>query len=806
MANSDYTRRDYAIELTNLAKSIPKKERQQILEDIPETEMHSHLATLFGILEPNFLIAVTHGNKELGKDLVMVRQGAITSNVIAVVVKRGSMKGVTGGDVDEIIEAVDKVLPKRLTKQGKIIKSQVVQALAHKAELPQLLRKLPVTEVLVLIVGELGGNSRKRLEAEMPNKKIVDIHDVDWLVNEFTDHYPQIFFHGKTIDFLQRQIERCREREALVRLDKSFAECFIQPVLALWDEVSIEGSNLSVGLSKKPVNFDKLISFLTVEKPIMLIGDAGTGKSTALAKFALHMLEQSYAGAKRSQAMKDIAQVPLLVTFNDLRTCDNADDLFDKAGLHEDKHLFVASALLVDGLDEVPSAERQQLLDKAKAFSRDLSLPLLMTSRKIDIVRNTMSGITRIELEHFGVSQALQLFEQMRRGQKDLKALKDGLMRIKNQIPMIPLSLLLLVKIVEEHHEVPSTLTELYDRFVDAVLGRFDKEKGITVLFEYAIKKKFLSALAYHTFVKSNVLTLKKEDFNNFVLSYIGRYDIGSDKMEEFVGDVERAGIIEIGNEVRFKHRSFLDYFAAFYLTDNFEEFADLNSMLVEWYYSDFWSNVTFFYIGLRKKITQNLLDLLFEHKETNLEDRISKFVIGKLIQAGWHSESKVKYDGVVRGLNYLPSLRSEIATLLSKHEDLPRYLNEAIILSLADVGYRSGFMVGEVKKRFTELGKISSYDIALSKLVLIWGVYPLLDSDESFLLIEEFAKEISGCEHDVLDQPQKAKLFLLLGVVDVANPNLQKSVERHLKRIAGKNPTVFRALEGKKKKTSPSK
>ena len=73
--------------------------------------------------------------------------------------------------------------------------------------------------------------------------------------------------------------------------------------------------------------------------------------------------------------------------------------------------------------------------------------------------------------------------------------MRESLEKIQAQILLVPLSLMLLVELVEEHREVPASVTELYDRFFDMALGREDREKGIEVLFDYHIKKKFLAEL-----------------------------------------------------------------------------------------------------------------------------------------------------------------------------------------------------------------------------------------------------------------------------------------------------------------------
>ncbi len=102
---------------------------------------------------------------------------------------------------------------------------------------------------------------------------------------------------------------------------------------------------------------------------------------------------------------------------------------------------------------------------------------------------------------------------------------------------MVPLSLILLIDIVEEHKEVPASVTELYDRYNDSVLGREDKSKGIEVLFEYLIKKRFLSSLAFNEFIQKGAVEITKMAFNDFVNQYAKEYRMDEEELQRFISE-----------------------------------------------------------------------------------------------------------------------------------------------------------------------------------------------------------------------------------------------------------------------------
>src|SRR6202795_1045376 len=141
-------------QLVQEARSLPKDRRQAAIMSFPETELHKHLKALFQKMEPNYRIAITHGSDELGKDLVIVKHDKLGTDVTAIVVKIGNIRGTTAGDVDGVRDHVNHILSKTETKKLQEIESQVLQASEHPAKLTSLFKELPVNKVLVIVAGE----------------------------------------------------------------------------------------------------------------------------------------------------------------------------------------------------------------------------------------------------------------------------------------------------------------------------------------------------------------------------------------------------------------------------------------------------------------------------------------------------------------------------------------------------------------------------------------------------------------------------------------------------------------------------
>ena len=129
-------------ELIQQARSLSRDRRKEILMSIPERDLHFDLKELFKNMEPGYSIEVTQGTKELGKDLVLVKQDNITIDVIGVVVKCGNVKGKTLGEVNEIRGRIEAALAIGGDRKTKEIESQIRQAFSHEAELSNFIKSV----------------------------------------------------------------------------------------------------------------------------------------------------------------------------------------------------------------------------------------------------------------------------------------------------------------------------------------------------------------------------------------------------------------------------------------------------------------------------------------------------------------------------------------------------------------------------------------------------------------------------------------------------------------------------------------
>lgn len=801
------------IDITSRAKAIPKTERGRILKSIPETQLHQFLQRLFSSMEPDYLVEITHGIDEYGKDLVLVKKDKITSYVLAVVVKVGDVSGKTAGEVDKIKKRAKNAFDTKSSRREDEIISQVEQSLEHPAKLRSLLVDLPINSLIVVIAGNLSSNARNRIQNSVEQQKAkIEVWAIDDLVEKFTDYYAQVFFEGEYIDFC---VNKSQELDAsyVLKLGErtlTLSDYFIDPSISPLELFESEEVGHSIGFitKKKKIPFSNLASIINTSPNTILIGDPGVGKSGILAKYAIDHLRSQVEGLSRKSRPSQL-DVPILVTAN--QVLQMGDDLDEAVKLFIGKSDTLQKqirpvALLVDALDEVAIESRKEVLDKVDKLQKHFDCPVVITSRRVEIVEQLSSKYKKFEVQPFSHKEAMQFFERVlqNKGIASLDSLRDGLTRLQFQIPLVPLSLKMLVDLVEIHKEIPASVTELYERFFDVALGRFDKEKGIKVLFEYFIKKKFLASLAYDKFFRSNSLEIMVDDFDFMIDEYAKKYNWSPEISQSFRLDLTRSGILSIKETVTFKHRTFLDYFVAWYVKENATDIDSPDDLVAKAHFNSLWVDTAFFFVGLKREIPENLYKkLILENKQHNgLEAKLGTIMIGRLLQAGWLSGSALKLDGINNALLVLGETRELFLKQFEKDKrEIPRIIADYVIFATMTMAFGSGFLLDESRKTIDQILAEPDADSnrIIGAIAMLWAAQKQISASDKKTYVQDILekiKTISGASSErALAREDEIRMLLFLQLINTGDKDIKTGIENKLKRIARNSKEVIKKL-----------
>ena len=786
------------MELTIRAESLTQNLRRKIIMEFKELEIHGFLKELFQAMEPSYTVEITHGVSEYGKDLVIVKSDQFGKEVIGVVVKCGHIRGTTHGDVDLLKDDVDELLSKSAKNRMEEIKSQIDQALKHPAKLKSSLSKLPVSKVFVVLAGSISNNARTRLKKEISSE--VELFDLDWLVEKFSEFYPQVFFHGRVIDFLERKRGGLEEKHRRGKSGRNLSEYFVDPLIKpLGENLQFDEKSLQTFFEIKRVPFFELLKISKQQSKLILAGDPGTGKSGAMAKLVIDRYQDICEQlVKKPGKPEEKISIPILVHAREFLKSESIDNLLDIYFEDEEtKARFNIDLLLVDGLDEIKSMNRPNVINKLDEFSEKLQCSYILTTRKIDLITTLSEKYAKFELLPFEFNQAIKLVSKLISDNKVLDVMKESLEKIQDQIFLVPLSLLLLVDLVEEKKEVPASMTELFDRFFDMALGREDTQKGIQNLFDYIVKKRFLGMLAHQEFWNKNRLEIPLDDYEKFINNYAKQFGWQLGDMENFVEEIERSGILELRSEINFKHRSFLDYFAGFYVFENREEIENLNDLIVDVYFDDIWNEVAFFYIGLRREINKELLTQIFSYPSDDIPVNINKLLIGRLLQAGWHSPAQHLVEGIKQGIEYSIQVRDNFQQITTPLQTpIPGIIFDFIVFALSDLSFNSGFLERHVKENLEKLINSPSNRDVYMAVILFLSTRRFFRPEESEYYIENILENLASLP----DDKEQGRLLLLMEVLE-EDKDRKKLLHRRVRKLIRKSPEIFKALLPAKKK-----
>jgi len=415
---------------------------------------------------------------------------------------------------------------------------------------------------------------------------------------------------------------------------------------ALESSSMIERRIINESKRKNKVVHEKLSSTINKEKFIFLEGHVGSGKSTLIKQLV-----------QKQKSLIEIDEnsgyVPVFFHYSEV--IHNAENLeaivnakLDYFKIPKDRGILI----IIDGVDEVKEnyADRILTLKKITAtVNGNSNYKLLVTARTMDSLQDYESidnTFTRYSIVPLSIRQIISLVDKICSNELVSRKLLTGIEKtpLFKFIPRTPISAILLARILtDEVKELPSTMTELYAKYTEVVLGRWDTSKGIMSQTEYEIIHNVLMNIS--EFMMSNSLVcISVSEVQDIYLDYLGRrnIEIDIDKVLNRILNRSEVAIVNYKNNTfSFVHRSFMEYFYAESLRRNGKVTLD------EKIYNMYWTNSYFFYLGLLRD-SESSIQQINAIQPTNDEYRFSRlFANGNLFLAAYLTP----YDEIQKGV-----------------------------------------------------------------------------------------------------------------------------------------------------------
>jgi hypothetical protein len=277
------------------------------------------------------------------------------------------------------------------------------------------------------------------------------------------------------------------------------------------------------------------------------------------------------------------------------------------------KEDFAKIILLFDSIDFIKKEE-----EKIKIFIEiekfiDLkefnSLQVIVATRNIEFLKSNklLTNFKDTELLPFNFNQALKLVKKIipnndHKANNFIRALKNSL--LDTTLQRTPLALTLMAILYRDDKidlkELPANIFELYNRFTDVYLDKWDTSRGISQLYKYEQTKNILAFIAFHLH-QHGVTFISTDELRSFLKELRKKYNYDElNDIENFIIHLKsRNGVFhydKLNDLFQFFNHYFQEFFASLCIED------DEDSILIDNFFNNWWSNAIVFYCGKKPK------------------------------------------------------------------------------------------------------------------------------------------------------------------------------------------------------------
>jgi len=790
------------------AKDLPYSTKRDIIKSYVGREniFHNELKILLENIYPNSYVEILHGVEEKGKDIVV----RIQNNF---------------GDYEYIafvVKALEKLTGSASGKTAELV-IQIQQAFKTKAQLKDIHDEVSISKVYVVNTGTISDGAKRKILTlidETTYRNNLHYFAIENLIQLFEEHYPEFYFNKDMQLFFKERVEKIENFLIQDKELKNFIEPYIKRFEKTKNELLAQQNSqndlqaISEQLFGHKETFQSFSSLILDKKSqrIILTGEAGSGKSVLLFKIILEFINK-FLKENNIQSITEQEEfsLPICLKAVDLKNenLNNFEEIVESfySTSKENK----IKTIIIDGIDEVGTECRKSIKDKVEAYVtlKNINISIVFSSRTNFSILDNFDEYLHYELMPYETKQAIEFIKNMAREQSILVTnLEESLRELEGQIPFYPLALRLLVKVVEEHKEIPASITELYIRYIDILFGKHGNTTEIDKLFDPTIKEEFFSSLAYHLFFINNKVKVNLHDFHNFVDKFSETHSFIN--KEEFIKDIYRITILKVEDEdVYFSHKSFLDFFIAIYFKNNKDDLEDEDKFdkLFDLYsFVEQWEEVVFFYFGLKKKINKRefkKLNKSINTIENDFERNLNIFYLGRLSQYAYMTEDKYKEKIILNAMKISLKLKDNFHEMFKSNFqiEIPKILSNFSIFQMIDFCYSSSFLRNEINKLVENINiETDENELYFATLYILKNSYSL---DKKF--INNNLRKLVPLIQRIEDLENRVLLTILIdffkgrGKIEL-DDDLNKSINKLVKKYQKTFPEVFQRVLSVKK------
>lgn len=699
------------------------KKNQQIKALKSEVnEFHPLLNELFRRLPDITHVEYTHGIHEMGADFVLKKQDQTLErhSYIGVVVKVGSIKQ----DHSKINEQIEECSVPRKADGGK--------------------KEIFISEVWVVTNGNISYGAQEKIHHKYRDKNIQFLQGTD--ITTYIDKFYMNYWTDISIELGNyfREVS-----ESSKYLTKNVDMLDVADHLGFEIEQKFQSHSDVTHTDPGRTRAPKILSvneILEKDNFIFIQGSMGTGKSSIISKLTKQFSTNEHFNSSKT--------VPFPVTFQDFINIYNSNIeeiialINEKVSLDEINYL-----IMIDGLDELNEANTEKF-NRVKSIyqttNRHENCKVLITSRpfeELDLSNQIASLFSVFDIIPLSIKQIIKVVDYVcKTGDVKNKLLKDlEKSHLFKVLPRTPISAIILAKLLKQDiKEIPSTMTELYAKYTEIVLGRWNMSRGFQSQSEYDTVQNVTANVAKYM-LDNQLPQLSLNEFKGMFDDYVNarKLEIDQEQVFESLISNEELFILDKNRSViNFVHRTFAEYFYAIHLN------RDHSAFISENIYTLYWSNVYFFYFGLNRdsrSLVQELSNIEFSSPEARLAHT---FHNGNLLLAAYLTPYEYIKQSV---LNSYREASEFYEQAISKKIETPLLaLPQMHILSIISYGlatsYGYDFFMDILEERSIEISTRSGHvsELEMAELFFINSTLVFNDKFNSFdLMINNYGRHI---------------------------------------------------------------
>jgi len=638
--------------------STVKEKIQHIHKHCKEPILFEPLRLLFK--EKGFNdVQITHGNNEFGKDLVFSMIDAALGERIwysAIVKNKNGTQNdfVKGGEIHQQIEL-------SLNTPFKDSSGKSIQ----------------ISRVFIIINGSVTPNARDVLSTNYDKYLLsnIQIWDYQKIISEIETYTKELFLNDREPSiqvFDNKQVEYLSDiskSDQLLQLNmKDIDDIFVNvqtssTKLSKTVETYIQFENNTSRLkSKVTEDIDGLAEVINSNKNFIVHGIPTSGKSLFLKRLGIRLIKA------KKQNLVFFFEFPNIIDYKEAHKMDifscmlkqfkdftNGEELNFKE--------YEKITVLLDSFDDIKSesvkCEILTNLEKFVSDNKDKNLQIVVAMRTTEIIdkEKRLNDFEKTELLPFNVGQAFKLVQKIIPNNKAksiafTKAMKDSM--LSSPILRTPLALSLMAILYRDEiidlEELPANITELYNKFVDTYLDRWDNSKGISQQYKYEQTKYIISFIAKEihlleqTYISStDLITLLRKLRMEYSFEELNNPD-------DFVEHLKmKSGVINYDDRsdtFSFFNHYFQEYFVSLSIDEKSED------QLKDNFFEEWWENAIIFYCGKNPRRDSFVLDVAKNVIPTNLKDLYLYLnLLSKSLQANHAIPIKSRLKVVMRML-----------------------------------------------------------------------------------------------------------------------------------------------------------